>query len=91
MRRTFRFIDGEMVEVTGDREPPQSHHIMPDIQPYKSMVTGEMITSRSQHREHLRTHSLVEIGNETKHLQPKPKELPQGLKQRIIEIANSRL
>jgi hypothetical protein len=91
VRRTFRFIDGEMVEITGDREPSKSFQVMPDIQPYKSMVTGEMINSRSQHREHLKAHRLVEIGNETKHLQPKPKELPQGLKQRIIEIANSRL
>ena len=80
-----------MVEVTGDREPVQSHHVMGDIQPYRSMVTGEMITSRSGHREHLKAHQLVEVGNETKYLQPKPKELPQGLKQRIIEIANSRL
>lgn len=35
-----------------------------DIQPYKSMVTGEMITSRSQHRAHLKQHNLMEIGNE---------------------------
>lgn len=40
--------------------------VMADIQPYKSMVTGEMITSRSYHREHLKQHRLVEIGNETK-------------------------
>lgn len=41
---------------------------MPDIQPYQSMVTGELIGSRSQHREHLKRHNLVEIGNETKYL-----------------------
>lgn len=91
MRKTFRFIDGEMVEITGDREPTRSHQVMPDIAPYQSTVTGEMITSRSAHREHLKAHSLVEVGNETKYLQPKPKQLPPGLKQRIIEIANSRL
>jgi hypothetical protein len=65
--------------------------VMGDIQPYKSMVTGEMINSRSTHREHLKAHHLVEVGNETKYLKPKPKELPPGLKQRIIEIANSKL
>ncbi len=65
--------------------------VMGDIQPYQSMVTGEMINSRSQHREHLKTHRLVEVGNETKYLAPKPKELPPGLKRRIIEIANSKL
>lgn len=39
-------------------------YIIPDIQPYKSMITGEMITSRSHHREHLRQHNVQEIGNE---------------------------
>lgn len=41
-----------------------SAYIVPDIAPYQSMATGEMIQSRSQHREHLRRHGLVEIGNE---------------------------
>ena len=35
-----------------------------DIQPYKSMITGEMITSRSQHRAHLKQHGCEEVGNE---------------------------
>lgn len=35
-----------------------------DIQPYKSMITGEMITSRSQHRDHLKAHGCTEVGNE---------------------------
>lgn len=65
--------------------------VMGDIQPYRSMVTGEIINSRSQHRDHLKAHRLVEVGNETKHLKPKPKEIPPGLKQRIIEIANCKL
>ena len=38
--------------------------IMRDIEPYKSMITGEMITSRSVHRTHLRDHRCIEIGNE---------------------------
>lgn len=40
-------------------------NVMPDIQPYQSMVTGEMITSRSKHREHLRQHNMVEVGNDS--------------------------
>jgi len=40
--------------------------VMNDIGGYQSMVTGEWIGSRSQHREHLKAHRLVEIGNETK-------------------------
>ena len=39
-------------------------YVMPDIQGYKSMATGEWISSRSEHREHLKRHGLIEIGNE---------------------------
>lgn len=38
--------------------------ITTDIQPYRSMVTGERIAGRSQHREHLKQHGCVEVGNE---------------------------
>ncbi|MCB1460908.1 MAG: hypothetical protein KDJ90_00415 [Nitratireductor sp.] len=41
-----------------------SPRLIRDIEPYKSMVTGEVITSRSKHRDHLRRHDLVELGNE---------------------------
>jgi len=46
-------------------------YVAPDIAPYRSMITGEMITSRSRHREHLREHGCIEIGNEIEHLKPK--------------------
>lgn len=39
-------------------------HVMQDIEPYRSVVTGELIGGRHQHREHLKRHNLVEIGNE---------------------------
>ena len=93
MRRSWVYDDkGNATEVgAGHVAEPRSAMVMGDIQPYKSMVTGEMITSRSAHREHLRAHRLVEVGNETKYLKPKPKEPPPGLKQRIIDITNSKL
>lgn len=66
--------------------------VIPDIQPYKSMATGEMITSRSRHREHLRQHGLVEVGNETKYIsQHKQKEIPKGLKEAIARQVYDRL
>jgi len=40
--------------------------VQADIAGYKSMVTGEWIGSRSTHRQHLKEHRLVEIGNEIK-------------------------
>lgn len=38
--------------------------VMGDIQPYKSMITGEIVQGRRQHREHLRQHGVIEVGNE---------------------------
>jgi hypothetical protein len=40
--------------------------VMNDIQPYKNMVDGQMITSRSTHREFLKANRLVEIGTDVK-------------------------
>jgi hypothetical protein len=48
--------------------------VIGDIQPYQSMIDGRMITSRSQHRSHLKQHGMIEIGNETKHLTNKPRQ-----------------
>lgn len=45
--------------------------VMPDIAGYKSMQTGEWISSRSKHREHLKQHGLIEIGNERVENKPK--------------------
>ena len=90
MRKRYVQINGELVEVSKDwrPEPKADFHVMPDIQPYQSMVDGTMITSRSQHREHLRMHNCVEIGNETKYLQPKPFTSPPGLKEALIQATD---
>ena len=49
---------------TGEIERPRGSYVTSDIQPYRSMMTGEMITSKSQHREHLKRHDCIEVGNE---------------------------
>lgn len=41
-----------------------SVQVMKDIGEYTSPVDGERVTSRSAHREHIRRHDLVEVGNE---------------------------
>lgn len=45
-------------------------HVMADIQPYKSMIDGSMIGSRSVHRDHLRAHGCIEVGNEKMESKP---------------------
>ena len=72
MRRTYVMVDGEFVERKRDRKG-RYHYVMPDIAPYKSMIDGRMITSRSQHRAHLQAHGCVEVGNDdpTRHIKRK--------------------
>lgn len=67
-----------------------AHMVMGDIAPYKSMIDGSTINSRSRHREHLRAHRCIEIGNETKYLQPKPYAPPAGLKETLIRVVNEK-
>lgn len=65
MKKTYIQIDGKLIEKSEYYADSVAPIIMPDIQPYQSMADGSMITSRSQHRAHLRQHNCIEIGNET--------------------------
>lgn len=75
----------------------KTHRIMsatlatPDIQEYRSMIDGSIIGSRSKHRAHLKQHGCIEVGNELKHLQPKPRAHDPRLKETIIRAVNERL
>ena len=68
-----------------------SAYIVPDIQPYRSMINGEIIQSRSHHRAHLAQHGCFEIGNEigAAMKRPEPKVDRKALKQDIINAVNS--
>jgi tRNA U34 5-carboxymethylaminomethyl modifying enzyme MnmG/GidA len=64
-KRSWVYINGEAIEITDNYVPePTGHFVMNDIQPYQSMIDGRMITSRSEHREHLRANGCIEVGNE---------------------------
>jgi hypothetical protein len=74
MKKTYIYVNGELVE-KGSKEHYDSFMVMPDIQPYKSMIDGSMITSRSVHRDHLRQHNCIEVGNEKMETKlPPPKD-----------------
>ena len=71
--KVAEYHDGELTWYREDfAETSDGPQIMLDINPYKSMVDGSMITSRSKHREHLRKHNCIEIGNETMQNTPPP-------------------
>jgi putative FmdB family regulatory protein len=56
--------------------------VIADIQPYRSQKTGEWITSRNKHRNHLKAHGLIEVGTE-KMEPPKPSKKDDSLKREI--------
>lgn len=87
VRGSFVFdnVKGELVPK--DEYVPQyqpASYVMGDIQPYKSMATGEMIMGRRQHREHLKQHRLYEIGNE-KPVQRAPTVDKAGIRKAVID------
>lgn len=65
----------------------QAPMIMGDIQPYRSMATGEMIQGRRQHREHLKQHRLIEVGNEK--MKPQRRQ-DDSLRQTVIDVVRSK-
>jgi hypothetical protein len=65
--------------------------VAPDIQPYRSMCDGTMITSRSQHRAHLRQHGVIEIGNEKIPQRKSTLGAAPGLKETLIKVVNEKL
>jgi hypothetical protein len=85
MKKTYRAVGNSWVETT-KRVSDAAHMIMGDIQPYKSMIDGSMITSRSHHRKHLKDHECIEVGNEK--MESKP---PAPVKSKTREILHAQL
>ena len=65
--------------------------VMGDIQPYISQIDGSLINSRSRHREHLKEHKCIEVGNETQKTTAKIPTYDPALKRRIADITNAKL
>lgn len=91
MKRRFVQIEGELVEVTQDYAEPLAPLVMGDIQPYKSMIDGSEITSRSRHREHLRDHGCIEYGNDPSILNAKPQPIPDANPEHRKELIRSQV
>lgn len=69
---------------------PSAPFVMGELAPYRSMVTGEMIDGRRQHREHLRQHHVIEVGNEK--ITPR-REIPisrEDIRRDLYRVANSK-
>jgi hypothetical protein len=64
--------------------------VIRDIGEYMSPLDGQHITSRSQHRDHMRAHEVVEVGNEFGKPKDDPvrvnKDLGLTIKRRLEEV-----
>ena len=61
-RKSWIQIDGKLIpkeDYRGNNVRGPDTHVMPDIEPFKSPVTGEMITTRPQLREHNKVHGVT--------------------------------
>jgi hypothetical protein len=90
MKRTYVYIDGEFVERKKDKKG-RYHYVMPDITPYRSMIDGKMVTSRSEHRRHLKANNCEEVGNDdpAKHIRREPENNTRL--ERIKHMVNTRM
>lgn len=90
------FAGGELTYLNPSHQPAKRSELaMPmvirDIGEYRSPIDGQMITSRNQHRDHLRAHDVVEVGNEkigslTPSVSTDTHDIGEQIKRRIEEV-----
>lgn len=59
-----------------DDEADEGPQVVRDIEAYTSMIDGSVIDGRKRHRDHLKAHRCVEVGNDTTHMRRAPIPLP---------------
>lgn len=93
MRKRYIQINGELIEAGKVLLEPRAPAVLGDIQPYRSMIDGSMIASRSEHRAHLKQHGCVEVGNDSSLQKTETPQLqsPPGLKEAIARQVYSKL
>lgn len=92
----FRTVAGMNDDLPQHCGATMQRRIMPamvanDIEPYRSMCDGTMITSRSQHRAHLRQHGVQEVGNEKIAPRKSTLGIAGDIKQDLADVLNSKM
>lgn len=82
-------INGVLYE-KGQEPESAAPFVYGDIKDYRSMATGEVISGRAQHRDHLRRHGLIELGNEKLPTHTPPKQDRTANKRTIAAILDQR-
>ena len=91
MRKSYIQVDGVLYEKGTEPAAGAAPMVMPDIAPYRSMIDGSLITSRSRHREHLRAHGMQEVGNDPAVLNARPRPLPDAAPEKRKELIRSQI
>ena len=77
-----------------EMKPKEAPMVMSDIGGYISQIDGSWIESRSKHRNHLKQHGMIELGNDYMKSN-KPIELSrkdnESRKRTIAEVADAKL
>jgi hypothetical protein len=84
------YLQGDTAGYGKNSDTVRAPFVMRDIGEYKSPLDGTMITSRSEHREHMRVHDVIEVGNE-RMPSPRPDTAPaaglgEAIKRRVEEV-----
>lgn len=66
-----------------DDDAGDGPQVIRDLAPYRSMIDGSVIDGRKRHRDHLKAHGCVEVGNDTSHLKARPAIRPSGIKESL--------
>jgi hypothetical protein len=65
-RKSWIQINGKLIpkdEYYGNNSRADLPHILPDIEPFKSPITGEVIRGRGHLRQHMKEHGVTNIGD----------------------------
>ena len=82
-REKFELVPKEEYYVRKHAGRERAHMVMSDIGEYQSVIDKSVIGGRRQHRDHLRAHGCVEVGNE--YIPPRRSELSQAERFRDIK------
>lgn len=81
---------GDMSGVLARSDNIACPYVVRDIGEYRSPIDNQMITSRSAHREHLKVHDVIEVGNERMPAPstqaPDTRPIGEAIKRRIEEV-----
>jgi len=96
VREEFRRVDDRHAPATCACGAEAEHcfappHVMSDIEGYRSMADGSWISSRSQHRDHLKRHGMRELGNEKPDFSRRGPAIPRESVRREIKNTVDRM